>query len=164
MSAPSVPGAPAAPDLTHSIAGEEDPGASLDLAPLHADAVAAPDADPSPVPNPLEAPGELPGPAERRSRSGGGDTHWTQVAHDGRDTGAPKQPNERDESSSSQTSASGSHGGIGRVAYADAVGQTDTDKAPVMDAVYNREVVEGEDRRGALRGPDHDRGDPDHLP
>jgi hypothetical protein len=50
----------------------------------------------------------------------------------------PKLPHERDESASSQASATEQHRAVGQQAYLDAVGpSTDTDRGPVLDAVYN---------------------------
>jgi len=71
-----------------------------------------------------------------------GDTHWSQVAGEGPE--APKQPNERDESSSSQAGEQ-HNDAFAQAAYADAAGpQQDTDRAPVTDQVYNESVVEGQ--------------------
>ncbi|WPB57459.1 hypothetical protein [Xylophilus sp. GOD-11R] len=59
-----------------------------------------------------------------------GDTHWSQVG--GEKPAAPRQP---DESASGQL-------GEGRQADAPS-SQTDTDRGPVTDQVYNESVVEG---------------------
>jgi len=54
----------------------------------------------------------------------------------------PSLPHEQDESSSSQASASQQHRDVGRQAYDNATdGTADTDKAPVMDALYNAKVA-----------------------
>lgn len=74
---------------------------------------------------------------------GHGETRWSQVAIDGAQTPAPKQPNERDESASSQAASNASMEGIGNLAHHDAVNSTDTDRGPVLDAVYNGAVTEG---------------------
>lgn len=71
-----------------------------------------------------------------------GDTHWSQVGGEG--PAAPKQPNERDESASSQSGEALQTDALAQAAYADAAGsQTDTDRGPVTDQVYNESVVEG---------------------
>ena len=72
-----------------------------------------------------------------------GETRWSQVAIDGAQTPAPKQPNERDESASSQAASNASMDNIGNLAHHDAVTSTDTDRGPVLDAVYNGAVTEG---------------------
>ena len=54
----------------------------------------------------------------------------------------PALPHESDESSHSQTSASPRQQEVGRKAYGNAVdGTADTDRGPVMDAVYNEKVA-----------------------
>lgn len=72
-----------------------------------------------------------------------GETRASQVAIDGKATPAPKLPNERDESSDSQQDASASIQAIGKVAHHDAETSMDTDRGPVLDAVYNGPVTEG---------------------
>jgi len=72
-----------------------------------------------------------------------GETRWSQVAEDAGQTPAPKQPNERDESASSQAPESASMGAIGKLAHHDAETRADTDRGPVLDAVYNGAVTEG---------------------
>ena len=54
----------------------------------------------------------------------------------------PQQPNDIDESSHSQASATTRHDEVGKQAYLDTLGPTqDTDKAPVTDAVYNEKLA-----------------------
>ena len=54
----------------------------------------------------------------------------------------PQLPHEQDESASSQASAAEQHKTIGKQAYLDTVGaSTDTDRGPVLDAVYNDAVA-----------------------
>lgn len=72
-----------------------------------------------------------------------GETHWSQASADGLQTPVPKQPTERDESASSQSAANASMGAIGRLAHHDAMTGVDTDRGPVLDAVYNGPVTEG---------------------
>lgn len=72
-----------------------------------------------------------------------GETRWSQVGEDSGQTPAPKQPNERDESATSQEASSPSIAGIGKASYIAAVTQVDTDRGPVMDAVYNGAITEG---------------------
>lgn len=58
----------------------------------------------------------------------------------------PKLPHEQDESASSQASATEQHKAIGKQAYLDTVGpSTDTDRSPVVDAVYNEAVAKRSD-------------------
>ena len=82
-----------------------------------------------------EKPGERP--------AAPGETRWSQVGIDGKQTSAPKQPNERDESASSQVADNASMAGIGKLAHHDAETSVDTDRGPVLDAVYNGSVTEG---------------------
>ena len=82
------------------------------------------------------------GPADEQAGNQG-ETRWSQVAVDGRQTPAPKQPNERDESASSQAAQNASMGSIGQLAHKDAETAADTDRGPVLDAVYNGSVTEG---------------------
>jgi hypothetical protein len=72
-----------------------------------------------------------------------GETRWSQASGDGLQKPVPRQPSELDESASSQEAASASMDGVGRAAYHDAVSSQDTDRGPVMDAVYNGPVTEG---------------------
>ena len=72
-----------------------------------------------------------------------GETQWSQVAIDGKQTPAAKQPNERDESASSQAARNASMREIGKLAQHDAETSLDTDRGPVLDAVYNGAVTEG---------------------
>ena len=72
-----------------------------------------------------------------------GETQWSQVAIDGKQTPAAKQPNERDESASSQGAQNASMSDIGKLAQQDAETRLDTDRGPVLDAVYNGPVTEG---------------------
>ena len=54
----------------------------------------------------------------------------------------PRLPHDHDESSDSQASASPQHDAIGRKAYANATdGSADTDRGPVVDALYNSKVA-----------------------
>lgn len=72
-----------------------------------------------------------------------GETHWSQASGGGLQRPVPQQPNERDESASSQAPDSASMEAIGKIAHHDAVSSQDTDRGPVLDAVYNKSVVEG---------------------
>lgn len=72
-----------------------------------------------------------------------GETHQSQASGDGLQKPVPKQFNELDESASSQASASASIDAVGKQAYHDAMTGVDTDRGPVMDAVYNGAVTEG---------------------
>lgn len=81
--------------------------------------------------------------ADRRRTAGPGETRWSQASGDGLQRPVPQQPNELDESASSQAAASPSMEGLGRVAYHDAVTGEDTDRGPVLDAVYNGAVTQG---------------------
>ena len=54
----------------------------------------------------------------------------------------PKLPHESDESASSQASATESHKALGEQAYRDTVGPSrDTDRGPVLDAIYNQAIA-----------------------
>lgn len=54
----------------------------------------------------------------------------------------PSLPHEQDESSSSQASATPQQQEVGRQAYDNATdGTSDTDKAPVMDKLYNERLA-----------------------
>ncbi len=54
----------------------------------------------------------------------------------------PSLPHEQDESSRSQASATPQHKDVGRKAYGNATdGTADTDKAPVMDKLYNEQLA-----------------------
>jgi hypothetical protein len=81
--------------------------------------------------------------ADRRRTAGPGETRWSQASGDGLQRPVPQQPNELDESASSQAAASPSMAEVGRVAYQDAVTSQDTDRGPVLDAVYNGPVTQG---------------------
>ena len=72
-----------------------------------------------------------------------GETRWAQASGDGLQKSVPQQPNELDESASSQQAANASMEAVGRAAYHDAVTSVDTDRGPVMDAVYNGPVTDG---------------------
>ena len=72
-----------------------------------------------------------------------GETHWSQASGDGLQKPVPKQFNEHDESASSQVSASASIDEMGKQAYHDTLTSVDTDRGPVLDAVYNGPVTEG---------------------
>ena len=51
----------------------------------------------------------------------------------------PRQPHEHDESASSQASAEPSQKRMGDIAHGSiARGETDTDKGPVLDAIYRK--------------------------
>lgn len=80
---------------------------------------------------------------EAEQVAGKGETHWSQASSEGLQRPAPQQPNELDESASSQEAASASMEKVGRLAYHDAVTSLDTDRGPLMDAVYNGAVIEG---------------------
>lgn len=73
-----------------------------------------------------------------------GETHWSQASGNSVQEPVPKQPTERDESASSQAPASAAMDAIGSLAFQDAVTGVDTDRGPVLDAVYNGPVTEGE--------------------
>ncbi|ADU36985.1 hypothetical protein Varpa_2791 [Variovorax paradoxus EPS] len=81
--------------------------------------------------------------ADRRRTAGPGETRWSQASGDGLQRPVPQQPNELDESASSQAAASPSMAEVGQVAYQDAVTSQDTDRGPVLDAVYNGPVTQG---------------------
>ena len=52
----------------------------------------------------------------------------------------PRMPHERDESADSQAAGTPSNQRIGQIAHDDVMeGQPDTEKGPVMDAVYERQ-------------------------
>jgi len=72
-----------------------------------------------------------------------GETHWSQADSQGLQRPVPQQPNELDESASSQAPDSASMKKIGLLAHHDATTSVDTDRGPVLDAVYNDSVVEG---------------------
>lgn len=72
-----------------------------------------------------------------------GETRWSQASGEGLQRPVPEQPNEIDESASSQEAANASMEVVGRAAYHDALTSEDTDRAPVMDAVYNGSVTGG---------------------
>lgn len=78
-----------------------------------------------------------------------GETHWAQASGKGLQRPAPKQFSEIDESASSQSADSESMKKIGDLAYRDATTGMDTDRGPVMDAVYNGPVTEGDRIGGA---------------
>jgi hypothetical protein len=80
-----------------------------------------------------------------------GETHWSQASGDGLQKPVPKQFNELDESASSQVSASASIDEVGKQAYLDTLNSVDTDRGPVMDAVYNGPVTEGNRTGNAQR-------------
>ena len=71
------------------------------------------------------------------------ETHWAQASNDGLQQRAPKQYSEIDQSASSQAAASVTMETDGKLAFQDAVAGVDTDRGPVMDAVYNKAVTEG---------------------
>ncbi|VTU38873.1 hypothetical protein H4CHR_04537 [Variovorax sp. PBS-H4] len=72
-----------------------------------------------------------------------GETRWAQASGDGLQKPVPQQPNELDESASSQSAGNPSMESVGAIAHHDAVHGADTDRGPVMDAVYNGPVTEG---------------------
>lgn len=80
---------------------------------------------------------------ERSLSEDKGETHWSQASGDGLQKPVPKQFNELDESASSQVSASASIDEMGKQAYHDTLTSVDTDRGPVLDAVYNGPVTEG---------------------
>lgn len=60
----------------------------------------------------------------------------------------PRMPHERDESADSQSPGAASAQRIGQIAHDDVVeGQPDTEKGPVMDAVYERQKDGDKQRR-----------------
>jgi hypothetical protein len=61
--------------------------------------------------------------ADRRRTAGPGETRWSQASGDGLQRPVPQQPNELDDSASSQAAASPSMESIGKAAYHDAVHQ-----------------------------------------
>ena len=71
------------------------------------------------------------------------ETHWSQASGDGLQKPVPKQFNELDESASSQVAATESMQIVGKQAYHDTLTSVDTDRGPVLDAVYNDAVIEG---------------------
>ncbi|MCW2950757.1 MAG: hypothetical protein JWN41_1770 [Thermoleophilia bacterium] len=72
-----------------------------------------------------------------------GETHWSQASGDGLQNSVPKQFNELDEPASSQVSASVSIDEVGKQAYLDldTLNSVDTDRCPVLNAVYNGPVT-----------------------
>lgn len=72
-----------------------------------------------------------------------GETHWSQANGEGLQRPVPQQPNERDESANSQAPDNASMKDIGKLAHHDAVTSKDTDRGPVLDAVYNGPVTNG---------------------
>lgn len=72
-----------------------------------------------------------------------GETRWSQASGEGLQKPVPQQPNELDESASSQEAASPSMEAVGRAAYHDVLTSEDTDRGPVMDKVYNGPVTGG---------------------
>lgn len=77
------------------------------------------------------------------ARSHTAETHWSQSSAGALQEPAPKQQTERDESASSQAAASASMDAVGEIAFQDATGGVDTDRGPLLDAVYNESVIEG---------------------
>ncbi len=54
----------------------------------------------------------------------------------------PQMPHERDESASSQASASATHAPLGKQALEDTLGPgVDTDRGPLLDGLYNESVT-----------------------
>ncbi|MDM0032160.1 hypothetical protein QTI33_08425 [Variovorax sp. J22P271] len=82
-------------------------------------------------------------PPKGKSNRAAGETRWAQASADGLQREVPQQPNELDESASSQEASNASMDVIGQLAHHDAVAGVDTDRGPVMDAVYNGPVTEG---------------------
>lgn len=72
-----------------------------------------------------------------------GETRWSQASADGLQRAVPQQPSELDESASSQEASNASMESVGRLAYHDALTSVDTDRGPVLDAVYNGPVTGG---------------------
>ena len=81
--------------------------------------------------------------AEREGVPAPSETHWSQASGDGLQRPAPQQFSELDESASSQVAASASMEAVGKLAYHDTLNAVDTDRGPVLDAVYNGPVTEG---------------------
>lgn len=79
----------------------------------------------------------------RKRTAAPGETRWTQASGDGLQRPVPQQPNELDESASSQEASSASMAPIGKAAYKDATTGVDTDRGPVLDTVYNGPVTGG---------------------
>ncbi|RYF48061.1 MAG: hypothetical protein EOO27_36190 [Comamonadaceae bacterium] len=101
-------------------------------------------ADKAQAPGADAAAGSAAAPDTGEKRAGNaGETHWSQATGDGLQKPVPKQPNERDESSSSQSAGTASMQDIGELAHQDAVNSKDTDRGPVLDAVYNGPVTGG---------------------
>jgi hypothetical protein len=82
-------------------------------------------------------------PPERQRAPNASETHWAQGSADGLQRPVPKQFSEIDESASSQAAASPSMEAVGKQAYQDAMNGVDTDRGPVLDAVYNGPVTGG---------------------
>jgi len=77
-------------------------------------------------------------------QDGAAETHWSQASGDGLQRPVAQQPNELDESASSQEAASPSMDAVGKLAHRDAETRVDTDRGPVLDAVYNGPVTGGQ--------------------
>jgi hypothetical protein len=80
---------------------------------------------------------------EPARQHGPGETHWSQASGEGLQRPAPKQFSELDESASSQSASNPSMETVGKQAFHDALTSVDTDRGPVLDAVYNGAVTEG---------------------
>lgn len=95
---------------------------------------------------------------DRPRTATGGETRWSQASGDGLQRPVPQQPNELDESASSQAAANPSMKEVGEAAYHYVMTSEDTDRGPVLDAVYNGSVTQGhrvddEERVGDKRNP-----------
>lgn len=87
----------------------------------------------------------LPEPQEHGSKDtpDAGETHWSQASGEGLQKPVPKQFSELDESASSQAPANASAGAVGKQALHDVHTSVDTDRGPVLEAVYNGPVTDG---------------------
>lgn len=99
-------------------------------------------------------------PPERQPAPNDGETHWAQGSNDALQRPAPKQYSELDESASSQAAASPTMETVGKQAFEDAMNSVDTDRGPVLNAVYNGPVTEGHRTGDKEKTPD-DRQTPD---
>lgn len=87
----------------------------------------------------------LPEPQEhaREDPHGLGETHWAQASGDGLQRPAPKQYSELDESASSQAASNASMEVVGKQALHDVLTSVDTDRGPVLEALYDGPVTGG---------------------
>jgi hypothetical protein len=87
----------------------------------------------------------LPEPQEstRKDPHDAGETHWAQASGNGLQRPVPKQYSELDESASSQEASNASMEAVGKQALHDVLTSVDTDRGPVLEAVYDGPVTEG---------------------